>query len=185
MRLLMPVIRSLPLALTVALAAAGLLAVIPGALPTQAAPSADRPAWLDLPLTDARTGETFSLGSFAGKTVYVEPMATWCTNCRQQLGVVRDVHAQLDPDRYVFVGLSVETDLASAELARYVDEQNWPWTFAVMSPELLQQLSASYGLTIGNPPSTPHFVIDPAGAPSELSTGIHSAQEIIMDLAPG
>ena len=176
---------SLLLLLVPGLTPSGLAATSPLALPAPVALAAERPAWMDLPLTDARTGTTFSLGSFAGKTVYVEPMATWCTNCREQFGVVRDVHAQLDPDRYVFVGLSVETDLASSDLARYVDEQNWPWTFAVMSPDLLQQLSASYGLTIGNPPSTPHFVIDPDGTTSELSTGIHSAQDIIMDLAPG
>jgi len=180
----LPLLRSLLLAIV--LAAGGAMAAAPsGTAPTLAAPALERPAWLDLPLADARTGETFSLGSFAGKTVYVEPMATWCTNCRQQLGVVRDVHAQLDPDRYVFVGLSVETDLPREELAHYVDEQNWPWTFAVMSPEILQQLSATYGLTIGNPPSTPHFIIGPDGTTSDLSTGIHPAQDILTDLAPG
>ena len=183
-----PVLRSSllrSLILVLAFAVGGVIAASPGATPTLAAPASERPAWLDLPLADARTGETFTLGSFVGKTVYVEPMATWCTNCRQQLGVVRDVHAQLDPDRYVFVGLSVETDLPSEELARYADAQGWPWTFAVMSPELLQQLSATYGLTIGNPPSTPHFIIGPDGTTSELSTGIHPAPEILTDLAPG
>ena len=185
MRLLPSALRSSLLLMTAVLAAAVLLGANAGVLPVQAAPAADRPAWLDLPLTDARTGETFSLGSFAGKTVYVEPMATWCTTCPIQLDIVRDVHAQLDPDRYVFVALSVETDLARDELARYADQKNWPWTFAVMSPELLQGLSDTYGLTVANPPSTPHFVIDPVGSASDLSTGIHPAQEIIMDLAPG
>lgn len=49
--------------------------------------------WRTLPLTDARTGDTFTL---AGQTVYVEPMATWCVNCRQQLGRVGEAKAQLD-----------------------------------------------------------------------------------------
>ena len=30
-----------------------------------------------LPLVDVRSGETFTLAEFAGKTVFVEPMATW------------------------------------------------------------------------------------------------------------
>jgi thiol-disulfide isomerase/thioredoxin len=162
-----------------------LLLLAPGLAPAPTARAAERPAWLDLPLTDARTGESFSLGSFAGKTVYVEPMATWCTTCPIQLDIVRDVHANLDPDRYVFIALSVETDLANPDLATYADQKNWPWTFAVMSPELLQQMSDSYGLSVANPPSTPHFVIDPDGTISDLSTGIHSAQDIVMDLAPG
>jgi len=171
--------------LALTLAACTLLVVSPGVLPAQAAPSAERPSWLDLPLTDARTGEAFSLGSFAGKTVYVEPMATWCTTCPIQLDIVRDVHAQLDPDRYVFVALSVETDLSPETLAAYADSKNWPWRFAVMSPDLLRELTATYGLSVANPPATPHFVIDPDGDVSDLSTGIHPADEIIADLAPG
>jgi cytochrome oxidase Cu insertion factor (SCO1/SenC/PrrC family) len=187
----MPALHSLParrpviVLLTVALVVVSLLATGATARPAQAAPAADRQTWQDLPLTDARTGATFSLGSFAGKTVYVEPMATWCTTCPIQLDIVRDVRTQLDPDKYVFVALSIETDLAGDELARYADQKNWPWTFAVMSPELLRQLSETYGLTVANPPSTPHFIIDPNGSASELSTGIHSAQDIIADLAPG
>ena len=30
-----------------------------------------------LPLVDARSGATFTLAEYAGKTVFVEPMATW------------------------------------------------------------------------------------------------------------
>ncbi|MDX1995295.1 MAG: hypothetical protein SF029_23125 [bacterium] len=33
--------------------------------------------WTRLPLTDARTGQTFTLADFAGKTVFVHPMARW------------------------------------------------------------------------------------------------------------
>ena len=30
-----------------------------------------------VPVVDARTGVTFTLAEYAGKTVFVEPMATW------------------------------------------------------------------------------------------------------------
>lgn len=36
-----------------------------------------RPAWQTALLRDARTGETFTLADFAGRTVYVHPMAKW------------------------------------------------------------------------------------------------------------
>jgi hypothetical protein len=36
-----------------------------------------RPAWQSLPLVDARTGNTFTLAAFAGRTVFVHPMAKW------------------------------------------------------------------------------------------------------------
>ena len=103
-------------------------------------------------------------------------MATWCTNCRQQLRTVRDVYTQLDAERYAFIGLSVETDLPREQLASYAEVQGWPWRFAVMTPELLQELSSTFGLTVANPPATPHFLIGPDGSTSALSTGFHSAE---------
>jgi cytochrome oxidase Cu insertion factor (SCO1/SenC/PrrC family) len=145
--------------------------------------SAERPSWQSLALSDARTGETFTLADLAGKTVYVEPMATWCTNCRQQMGVIRDqLLARLDPDHVVLVGLSVETDLDPQVLADYVNQQGFSWKFAVMSPELLQALAGQYGLTITNPPAIPHLVIGPDGATSDLRTGLHSADELQTEL---
>jgi hypothetical protein len=33
--------------------------------------------WQSIPLRNARTGETFTFADFAGRTVYVHPMARW------------------------------------------------------------------------------------------------------------
>jgi cytochrome oxidase Cu insertion factor (SCO1/SenC/PrrC family) len=149
-----------------------------------AARVAERPSWHSLPLTDARTGQTFTLADFDGKTVYVEPMATWCTNCRQQMSVIRDqLRAQVDPERVVFVGLSVETTLASETLASYAVTHGFDWTFAVMTPELLQELASTFGRTVTNPPAVPHFVIGPDGTTGDLSTGHHSADRLLERLA--
>src|SRR5690349_17803814 len=68
----------------------------------------NNPDWLNLTLVNARTGETFTLADFAGKTVYVEPMATWCTNCRRQMQTIIDLRNQLQREDIVFVGISVE-----------------------------------------------------------------------------
>jgi len=35
------------------------------------------PDWAAIELVDARTGETFSLTDYEGKTVYIHPMAMW------------------------------------------------------------------------------------------------------------
>ncbi|NWF67797.1 MAG: TlpA family protein disulfide reductase [Chloroflexi bacterium] len=136
------------------------------------------PEWLNLPLVNARTGETFTLASFAGRTVFVEPMATWCTNCRAQMGRVREVYQQLNPAQFVFVGLSVETNISADDLAGYVDQQNFPWIFAVASPEVLQALNTAFGRDSLNPPSTPHFYISPDGTLTSLYTGAQSAADI-------
>ncbi|MBK8035357.1 MAG: redoxin domain-containing protein [Chloroflexi bacterium] len=106
---------------------------------TALAPVTELPAWQTLPVTNARTGETFTFADFAGQTVFVEPMATWCSNCRQQLGNVRSAREQLG-ENVIFVALSVETNISSADLAAYADTNSFEWHFAVMTPELLGEL---------------------------------------------
>lgn len=140
------------------------------------------PAWQQATLTNVRTGESFTLAEFAGKTVFVEPMATWCTNCRRQLGNVQQARAQLNDDNVVFVALSVETNLTNEQLVEYTQATGFDWVFAVMTPEMLQSMADQFGRTIANPPSTPHFIIRPDGSATELVTGIKSVEDIISQI---
>ena len=143
----------------------------------------DAPAWKTIALTDVRSGETFTLADFAGKTVFVEPMATWCTNCRRQLGNVSQAKAQLgDSEDVVFVSLSVETNIGNGDLANYTEETGFDWAFAVATPEMLVSLVESFGQSITNPPSTPHFIIRPDGSTTDLTTGFESPEEILHNL---
>ncbi len=144
---------------------------------------ADAPTWMTIPLTDVRSGETFTLADFAGKTVFVEPMATWCSNCRRQLNNVSQARAQLgDSEDVVFVALSVETNIGNGDLANYTEETGFDWTFAIASPEMLVSLVESFGQAITSPPSTPHFIIRPDGSTTELTTGFESPEEILQNL---
>ena len=146
------------------------------ALEAVAQSTPDQPAWLNTPLIDAATGQTFTLLSFPGKTVYVELMATWCSNCRIQQGNVRTVRAQLSADDYEFISLSVEPKDTTAGLATYRQQYGYPWTFAVVPKDMMVALIAQFGQTVTNPTATPHFIISPGGALSPLSTGIHSTE---------
>lgn len=144
--------------------------------------TAERPVWQTLPLVDARTGEAFAFADFAGKTVFVEPMATWCTNCRQQLANVRAAREQLNSDEVVFIGLSVEVGLENVTLADYQQTNNFDWTFAVVTQEMLAELVGVFGRTVTNPPSTPHFIIRPDGSVTSLVTGIEPADAIVAEI---
>lgn len=141
----------------------------------------DAAAWQKIALTNVRTGETFTLADFAGKTIFVEPMATWCTNCRRQLTNVSSARAQLGDD-VVFVGLSVETTISNDDLKAYTDSTGFDWVFAVATPELLQELVTLYGQTVTNPPSTPHFIIRPDGSTTDLVTGIEGVEELVTQI---
>jgi len=141
------------------------------------------PEWTTLPLVNARTGETFTLADLAGKTVFVEPMATWCSNCRAQQGRVSQAMANLGEEDFVFISLSVEGSAVSdADLASYADRNSFPQIFVVATPELLNALVDQFGRGITNPPSTPHFILSPTGGVSDLSTGSKSADAIIAQV---
>ncbi len=152
------------------------------AQPTTAAPpegsAAERPVIQTLPLTNVHTGETFTLADFAGRTVLVEPMASWCTNCRAQLRNVVQANDQLG-EEYVFVGLSVGENISDSELAEYVDQQGFDLIFAVATPDMLNELTSNFGRASITPPSTPHFIIRPDGSMTELFTGARGADALV------
>jgi hypothetical protein len=139
------------------------------------------PAWQQIGLTNARTGEPFTLTDFLGKTLYVEPMATWCTNCLRQLHNVREARAQAGDDS-VFLALSLETNIDDAALAQYADDNGFDWLFAVMTPEMLQELAGAFGRSVTVAPSTPHFIVRPDGSHTDLLTGFESATQILQSI---
>ena len=173
----------------VAVAVATLLLAVGcgGSGSTEAAPSADpsatetparqAAAWQTQEITDV-DGRTFTIAGLAGKPVFVEAFATWCTNCRAQLGDTAKAAAALG-DEAVFVALSVETDLDPGEVAAYARENGFESIrFAVMSDEMLAAMAADLGTTVANPPSTPHLVIAADGAVGALRTGASSVDTI-------
>jgi thiol-disulfide isomerase/thioredoxin len=142
----------------------------------------DRPAWQQIALTNARTGETFTLADFEGQTIFVEPMATWCGNCRRQLNSVRGAKEQLAGEDVVFVALSVETNIDDSALASYANGEGFDWLFAVVTPEMLGLLADEFGRSIANPPATPHFIIRADGSNTDLVTGIEPSDQIVAQI---
>ncbi len=142
----------------------------------------DRPAWQTLPLVNVATGAAFTFADFSGKTVFVEPMATWCSNCRTQLFNVLNAMATVGSEDVVVVALSVEANLANDDLLSYAESNGYPFEFAVVTPDMLQALVAEFGRGVANPPSTPHFIIRPDGTFTDLATGMETAEQIITEI---
>lgn len=156
-----------------------------GEAETPTAPTAV-PAWLTAELTDACSGATFALADFIGRTVYVESMATWCTNCRGQLTRVTEAAAQIPDeqrDDIVFVALSSEVDLPREALAQYAKDNAFPFIFAVMPAEVLQAMAEDLGQEIAVPPAMPLLVVAPDGTVGELHTGGTSVEDLLAIIA--
>lgn len=140
------------------------------------------PEWANITLVNAATGVEFTLADFAGQTVFVEPMATWCSNCFAQQTRVSEAMNQLDANEFVFISLSVGENVNNETLAAYAERNGFQQIFVVAPQALSNALVNAYGFAVTTPPSTPHFTISPTGTTSDLNTGAHSIQEIIDDV---
>ena len=142
----------------------------------------DAPTWMTIELADACSGATFTLTDFAGKTVYIEAMATWCPPCRDQLARVKEATAQLpeeERDDIVIIALSSEVDLPRETLAEYAAGNEFPFIFAVMPVEMLQTMADELGQEIAVPPAMPHLIVAPDGSIGELHTGSASPEDLL------
>jgi thiol-disulfide isomerase/thioredoxin len=141
-------------------------------------------AWLDHPLQDVATGESFTLRELAGTPVLVETMATWCGNCRRQLGHLSEAKARLDAGGVdvAYVVASVERGLDPAALAAYAERHGFAFRFAVADDALLRMLADRFGRTALNPPATPHVLIGVDGTVGELTTGFSAPGTLVERL---
>ena len=144
-------------------------------------------AWLDHPLIDAATGEPFTVRGLEGSVVLVETMATWCSNCRRQLGHLAAAAAELGGEAaegvpVAFVVVSVERGLEPARLAAYAEREGFPFRFVVADDELLRALAERFGRVVLNPPATPHVVVAPGGRVGALSTGFEAPEALVARL---
>lgn len=144
--------------------------------------SSSTPAeWQQIEVIDA-DGEAFTFADLVGRPVLVENFATWCGNCRRQLGDTNRAAEQAGDDA-VFVALSVETELDADDMADYAKREGFDHIrFAVMSPEMLAAMNDAFGNSALNPPSTPHVAVTADGTAGELVTGFESPEEILASL---
>ncbi len=149
--------------------------------PTQAG----RPGWFSTSMTDARTGENFTINDFTGKVVLVETMAMWCPNCLLQAGEVRKLHKLLgNPDNLISVSLDVDLNEDQNALQKYVQEYGFEWRFAVAPLSVAHDLGNLYSAEYLNPPLSPMLVIDRDGNVHQLKYGDKDAETLKKSLEP-
>lgn len=145
------------------------------------ASASEAEAWRTMEITDV-DGATFTVESLSGTPVFVENFATWCTNCKKQLGKTQEAAAEVGDDA-VFLALSVETDIDPSDVAAYAADNGFDdIRFAVMTPELLKATKDAFGTSALNPPSTPKVVVAADGSVGELVTGFEEPDEITAAL---
>jgi hypothetical protein len=135
----------------------------PGAEPTPAPPDPAAPVWRTAVLRDVVSGAEFRIDELRGQVVAIEPMAIWCVNCRLQQREARAALASFDSSNVFYLSLDVDPREREPDLADYSAAQEFPWHFAVASPDVARSLADEFGDQILSPPSTPLIVIGPDG----------------------
>ena len=157
----------------------------PDAMMDESTNMMETPNWFSTSLTDARTGQTFSINDFKGKVVLVETMAIWCSNCLKQQGQVKALHEQLGArDDFISIGLDIDPNENTEALKSYVESKEFGWWYAVPSADVSREIASLYGDQFLNPPSTPIVVIDRHGEAHPLPFGIKSADNLIQAIQP-
>ncbi len=145
----------------------------------------DLPAWFDAELLNVSTMENFNVSDFQGKTVLVETMAIWCSNCLKQQKEVKALYDSMEnKDDLVILVLDIDTNDSPDKLKDYADKHGFSWNYAVASVDVAREIGALYGDQFLNPPSTPMLIIDPHGDSHPLPFGHKSAADLAEALAP-
>jgi cytochrome oxidase Cu insertion factor (SCO1/SenC/PrrC family) len=148
-------------------------------------PVTTTPEWFDMELTDAQTGETFTMNDYAGKVVLVETMAIWCPNCVVQANEVRNLHEALGhPDDLISVSLDVDLNEDEASLKEYASGFGFEWHFAVAPLLVARALGNLYSAQYLNPPLSPMLIIDREGNVHELEYGQKDAETLQKIVEP-
>ena len=148
-------------------------------------PQAVTPDWFEMELTDAQTGETFTMNDYAGKVVLLETMAMWCPNCIVQANEVRKLHEALgNPDDLISVSLDVDINEDGESLGDYAGGYGFDWHFAVAPLEVARELGNLYTAQYLNPPLSPMLIIDREGNVHHLEYGFKDADTLKKAVEP-
>jgi thiol-disulfide isomerase/thioredoxin len=143
------------------------------------------PAFFDVSLTNVNNGETFKISDFAGKVVLVENLAMWCPNCQKQQEQVKLLNKSLGMDSdLISIGFDVDPNENAADLKKYTESNGFDWIYAVLSQDVINEVSNLYGANFINPPSTPIIIIDRKGDVHPMPFGVKSADDLHKFIEP-
>lgn len=164
-------------------AASGAPSIEPDATASAAPTVALDQPWATAELVDVANGETFRIADLAGRTVIIETMAIWCTNCKAQQGHVYEALAELGSDDVEYLLIDVDPNESADALADYREANGFTGTYVVADTDLARALAAEFGDQVLNPPSTPMIVIGSDGRVTLTPYGDQKSPDEVVALA--
>lgn len=134
-------------------------------------------AWMNMALTESRTGNIFKLADYSGQTIILEMMDPGCPICKDQLA---EIQAALEIVGDNALAVSVDVGYKGIEAQVYWgDKYGATWSLAQMTREFSQALMSDFGGKIIYPGDTPVIIIDPSGTAHVTDPGIKKSATLV------
>lgn len=103
-------------------------------------------AWAKISLTDAVTGEQYTINDIAkqGKPVILHTFAVWCSACLIQLKETQNLVAE-HPDEFAVIGVDVDPNENQDLIKRHIKKYGFPGRYSVSPHDVSIGMIGSFG----------------------------------------
>ena len=150
---------------------------LPGTGPAKETVDPGTNPWMEVPLRDVSTHETYTIGQLAGKPVLLYTFTTWCSICTAQQEEIKKLE-QAAPGSFVSVGIDIDPYENETIVRNHRSASNFGGLYSVAPPELTRLLVDEYGVGIITPSSAPMLLICRNGSVTPLERGVKSAKAL-------
>lgn len=130
--------------------------------------------WIDAPLTDVRTGESFTIADYTDRPLLLESFAAWCPACTDQQREKQALIAAY-PDAANAISLNTDPNEDEDRVIEYQERHGFDWPFAVAQPSLTSTLVDEFTEDVVNAPAAPVVLVCPDGDRRLLQPRVKSA----------
>ena len=113
---------------------------------SSAKPEESGTAWAKITLTDAVSGEHFTINDIAkqGKPVILHTFAVWCSACLMQLRETEGLVAD-NPDAATVIGIDLDPNENQDLIKRHIEKNKFPGMYVAAPKDLSAGLIGSFG----------------------------------------
>ena len=136
--------------------------------------------WLNVPVTAALTGDTFTIQGLRdeGRTVVVQTFSIACSICTDQLGELSRLQRD-HPDEVAVVALALDPSVSDGTLNAHADDNGFMVIMAASPTSVTSGLVRGWGRDMLVPANAPVVLFCPEGNTAyKLRNGLKSAEEV-------